>query len=77
MATGLLQPAMKIGNEDDRDRRNALAARGCYEAFQAVKECVAMVLKGDNPGAVADDHHGAWYRALWAPSVTAGPRHAG
>ena len=31
-----------------------------------------MVLKGDDPGAVADEHHGAWYRALWAPSVTAG-----
>src|SRR5690606_37622360 len=60
------------GNEDDRERRNAMAARGYYEAFQAVKECVAMVLKGDDPGAVVDEHHGAWYRALWAPSVTAG-----
>ena len=60
------------GNEDDRERRDAMAARGYYEAFQAVKECVAMVLKGDDPGAVADEHHGAWYRALWAPSVTAG-----
>jgi hypothetical protein len=59
-------------NEDDRERRNALAARGYYEAFQAVKKCVAMVLQGDNSGTVADEHHGAWYRALWAPSVTAG-----
>lgn len=60
------------GNEDDRERRNAMAARGYYEAFQAVKECIAMVLNGEDPGAVADEHHGAWYRALWAPSVTAG-----
>jgi hypothetical protein len=60
------------GNEDDRERRNAMAARDYYEAFQAVKECVAMVLEGDDSGSVADEHHSGWYRALWAPSVTAG-----
>lgn len=59
-------------NEDDRERRDALAARGYYEAFQSVKDSVGMVLRGDNPGDVADEHHGTWYRALWAPSVTAG-----
>lgn len=67
--TGVWDPD---NNEDDRERVGALAARGYYGAFQAVNESVAMVLKGDNPGVVADNHHGDWYRALWAPSVTAG-----
>ena len=31
-----------------------------------------MVLGGENPGTVADDGHGRWYRQLFAPSVTAG-----
>jgi len=30
------------------------------------------VLGGDNAGAVADDDHRAWYREMFAPSVTAG-----
>lgn len=60
------------GEEDDRERHNALAARGYYEAFQAVKNSLARVLRDENPGSVADDDHGAWYRALWAPGVTAG-----
>jgi len=59
-------------HEDDYERRDALAARGYFEAFQLVKDSVGRALRGDNPGDVADEHHGAWYRALWAPSVTAG-----
>ena len=30
------------------------------------------VLGGENPGAVADEDHGTWYREMFAPSVTAG-----
>jgi len=60
------------GDADDRERRDALAARGYYEAFQSVRGSVAKVLGGEDPGAVADEHHGDWYRELWAPSVTAG-----
>jgi hypothetical protein len=59
-------------NEDDREHRNALAARGYWQAYQAVRESVRKVLEGANPGAVADDDHGAWYREMFAPSVTAG-----
>jgi Fic family protein len=29
-------------------------------------------LKAENPGAVAEDDHRAWYREMFAPSVTAG-----
>ena len=56
----------------DRERADALAARGYYDTFQIVKESVEQVLKGENPGAVAEDRHGDWYRALWGPSVEAG-----
>ena len=58
--------------EEDREHRNALAARGYFEAFQAVKESVAKVLNGADSGRVADDDHRKWYRELFAPSVTAG-----
>ncbi len=59
-------------NEEDRKQRDAMAARGYYQAFQAVKESVTKVLKHENPGSVVDHDHGAWYRELFAPSVTAG-----
>ena len=59
-------------SDDDREHRNALAARGYYDAFTSVKESVGKVLAGNNPGAVADDEHRAWYRELFGPSVTAG-----
>jgi hypothetical protein len=59
-------------NEGDREQRNAMAARGYWLAFQAVQESVRRVLRGENPGLVADEDHGTWYRELFAPSVTAG-----
>jgi Fic/DOC family protein len=59
-------------SEDDRNQRNAMAARGYWQAFQAVRESLQKVLQGENPGAVADDDHRVWYREMFAPSVTAG-----
>ena len=59
-------------NKDDREHRNALAARGYWQAYQAVRESIRRVLEGDNPGAVGDDNHGDWYREMFGPSVTAG-----
>jgi hypothetical protein len=59
-------------NEQDRERRNALAARGYWLAFQAVQKSLRRVLRGENPGVVADEDHSAWYREMFAPSVTAG-----
>jgi fido (protein-threonine AMPylation protein) len=60
--------------KDDRDRneRNAMAARGYFQAFQVVEKSIARVLAGENPGTVAEDNHRAWYREMFAPSVTAG-----
>jgi hypothetical protein len=59
-------------DEGDREQRNAMAARGYWLAYQAVQGSVRKVLRKENPGLVADEDHGTWYRELFAPSVTAG-----
>jgi len=59
-------------NEGDREQRNAMAARGYWQAFQAVQTDIARVLKGENPGQVADAEHSTWHRELFAPSVASG-----
>ncbi len=56
----------------DRENRNALAARGYWQAFQRVKAAVERVLMGDNAGVLADRAHPEWYRELFGPSVVAG-----
>ena len=58
--------------EENRQQRDTLAARGYYLAFEAVKQSVRKVLEGQNAGDTADDDHGDWYRAMFAPSVQAG-----
>jgi len=59
-------------NESDQQHRDALAARGYWQAFQAVKQGIQKVLKSGAAGEVADNDHSAWYRELFAPSVEAG-----
>ena len=59
-------------NPEDREQHNAMAARGYWQAFQVVEKSIERVLKGGNPGAVADDDHRAWYREMFAPGVAAG-----
>lgn len=59
-------------NEDDRKQRDAMAARGYYQAFQSVKESITAILKGDNAGAQVDRDLQKWYRQLFDPSVAAG-----
>lgn len=56
----------------DRNHKDALAARGYWQAFQRVKQSVDRVLDGENAGEVAHGDHGAWYRELFGPSITAG-----
>ena len=59
-------------NDNDREHRNALAASGYWQAYQAVQESLGKILHGDNPGAVVGDDHHKWYAELFGPSVTAG-----
>ena len=61
----------------DRRNRDALAARGYWQAFQLVKKGVEKVIAGENPAALARTVHNDWYRELFQPSVTAGLMEAG
>jgi hypothetical protein len=56
----------------DRKNRDALAARGYWQAFQLVKKEVEKVIAGENPAAVARAAHNNWYRELFQPCVAAG-----
>ena len=58
--------------EADRNHRDALAARGYWQAFQQVKKSVEKVLSNQNAGLIASSDHSAWYRELFGPRVTAG-----
>ena len=51
---------------------NALAARGYWQAFQAVKKSLEKILNKNSPGVVVSKDHSVWYRELFAPSVNAG-----
>jgi fido (protein-threonine AMPylation protein) len=64
-------------HDDDRKNRDALAARGYWQAFQAVKASVSEIIAGANPGALARGAHRDWYRELFQPCVAAGLLRAG
>jgi len=59
-------------HEADRQSRDALAARGYWQAFQKVKGTVSKVLAGENPGAIARADHKEWYRELFESCVVSG-----
>lgn len=59
-------------DEDDRDHRNALAARGYWQAYQTVRKSVREILNGKNPGEIIESDHSTWYREMFAPGVSAG-----
>lgn len=64
-------------NEEDRNHRGAMAARGYWQAFQSVQGSIGKILDGENAGLTVSADHGAWYRELFAPSVAAGILRAG
>lgn len=59
-------------SKQDREQTNAMAARGYWQSFQVVEKSIGRVLKGENPGTVAQEDHGEWYREMFAPSVSVG-----
>jgi hypothetical protein len=69
---------VRVGNwnpddsEEDRQNRDALAARGYWQAFQKVKDTIGKIIGGDDPGALVRAAHRDWYRELFQPSVQAG-----
>lgn len=60
------------GHSEDKQQKDAMAARGYYQAFQRVKDTIAKILGGANAGREADRDHQLWYRELFDPSVSAG-----
>ena len=60
------------GDENDKQQRDAMAARGYWQAFKKVKDSIKAVLEGNNAGEVVDEMHSVWFTELFAPSVTAG-----
>lgn len=66
-----------LENEEDKKHRDAMAARGYYQATQAVKESIKKILAGKNSGKVLDYDLSDWYREIFGPSVTAGILRAG
>lgn len=61
-------------NDDpvDADRKNALAARGYFQAFQQVKESVQEILHGGDAGQVAGRDFDKWHFEMFQPCITAG-----
>lgn len=59
-------------NEDDKKNRDALAARGYWQAFQRVKQTIGDILAGGDAGALVSEAQREWCRELFQPSVAAG-----
>lgn len=60
-------------NEKDSQSRDALAARGYYEAFEAVKHTIVDVIANHkNSASEVESVHQEWFFALFGPSARAG-----
>ncbi|WP_236979605.1 Fic family protein [Membranihabitans maritimus] len=62
-------------NEGDKRQKEAMAARGYWQAYQSVLKSVERVLNKENAGIVVEEDHSDWYRELFAPSVISGLLH--
>jgi fido (protein-threonine AMPylation protein) len=69
VARGGWNPDADVADSKDRE---ALAARGYYQAFNRVKTSIQRILEGSNAGQVAQRDHHEWYGELFAPAVTVG-----
>ena len=61
-----------VARPEDAHERNALAARGYYEAHQEVKKTLSEIWQGKNQGDAFADDLMKWHYALFTPSVRAG-----
>ena len=58
--------------DEDKEHKNALVARGYYQAFQAVKKTISDVLQGKNAGEAVKTDHSTWYIQMWMPFAAVG-----
>ncbi|WP_319504951.1 hypothetical protein [Bacteroides graminisolvens] len=59
-------------DKDDLDAKNALAARGYWQAFQAVKKSVSAIFQGEDSAEIAERDLLIWHSEMFMPCVTAG-----
>jgi Fic family protein len=59
-------------NKEDKEQRNAMAAKGYREAFKLVKQSLTEILGGKPAATIVDRDMPGWYRALFSPSVQSG-----
>jgi Fic family protein len=59
-------------NSEDFQHKNAMAAKGYYEAFNAVKNTINQMMNSNSPIAVLQKEFSSWYLALFSPAVKAG-----
>ncbi|MGJ5818011.1 Fic family protein [Paludibaculum fermentans] len=62
-------PEHDVGDHQSRD---ALSARGYWQAFQMVKEDVTRIIDGADAAKLVRASHRTWYRELFQPCVLAG-----
>jgi len=60
----------------DRDQRNALAARGYYDASFEVRNSIERILDGTPAAAVLRSDHHEWFRRIFDVAVQAGIHNA-
>lgn len=60
------------GDPEHNKTKDALAARGYFQAFHAVKDSIGKILAGECAGAIVSRGHHDWYAELFSPAVTAG-----
>lgn len=60
------------GDPEHNKTKDALAARGYFQAFHAVKNSIGKILTGGSAGAIVSRDHHDWYAELFGPAVTAG-----
>ena len=57
---------------DDQQQRDALAARGYWQAYQTVRSAVDQILQGEDPAGLFREAHRNWYFQMFEPFVAAG-----
>ena len=61
-----------VDDADDRQQRDALAARGYWQAYQTVRSTLGEILRGEDPAGLFREAHRNWYFQMFEPFVTAG-----
>jgi Fic family protein len=58
-------------NEDDKEKKDALAAKGYENAYDKVKDSVQKMYESNNPAQTVEKDHQKWFRELFSPMVQA------